>query len=67
MTSSNDTPTDKVHQAVMEYQSDPLPYGIAPSAGVLETLMDQAVAQGILGQRFPLADLFARDTVDLAG
>jgi 4,5-dihydroxyphthalate decarboxylase len=53
------TATDKVHKAVMEHQADPLPYGLAPSAAVLETLLVQVLGQGIIDAPIPLADLFA--------
>ena len=61
------TGIDKVHQAVMEVMDDPLPYGVAPSAGVLETLIGTAVAQGIIPQRMELADLFAPQVLEVVG
>jgi 4,5-dihydroxyphthalate decarboxylase len=60
-------PTDKVHLAVMESQADPLPYGIAPNAAVLERLMAAAVAQGIIPAPMPLEDLFAPDPLARVG
>lgn len=59
------TPIDKVHQAVMEHQQDPLPYGLAPNAAVLETLMAQATAQGIIDNPIGLEDLFAPELLDV--
>ena len=60
-------PTDKVHQAVMETQSDPLAYGIAPNADVLDRLMTAAVAQRILPTPIALDDLFAPNLLERAG
>ena len=57
-------PTDKVHLAVMDTQPDPLPYGLAPNADVLETLMEAAVAQRILPAPIALDDLFAPNLLD---
>ena len=37
----------------------PLPYGLAPNADVLESLMSHAIAQGIIPMQVPIADLFA--------
>ena len=61
------TSEDKVHMAALEVMDDPLPYGIAPSLGVLENLMEQAVAQGIIDAPMPLENLFAPNTRDLVG
>jgi 4,5-dihydroxyphthalate decarboxylase len=60
-------PTDKVHQAVMETQPDPLPYGLAPNKDVLDTLMTAVVAQRILPKPMALADLFASNLLDRVG
>jgi 4,5-dihydroxyphthalate decarboxylase len=60
-------PTDKVHLAVMDAQSDPLPYGLAPNADVLGTLMEAAVAQRILPAPIALNDLFAANLLDRTG
>ncbi len=51
----------------MEVMDDPLPYGIAPNLRVLETLIEQAVAQRIIDAPMPVADLFAPSTRDLVG
>jgi 4,5-dihydroxyphthalate decarboxylase len=58
---------DKVHLAALEVMDDPLPYGIAPNQRVLETLMAQAVSQGIIDGPIALQDLFASATLDLTG
>lgn len=50
---------EKVELAALEVMDDPLPYGIAPNLNVLELLMAQAVAQGIVDKPMPIADLFA--------
>lgn len=60
-------PTDKVHQAVMETQADPLPYGLAPNKDVLETLMAATVAQRILPAPIALGDLFAPNLMERVG
>ncbi|WP_439523974.1 ABC transporter substrate-binding protein [Marivita sp.] len=60
-------PTDKVHQAVMETQADPLPYGLGPNKDVLETLMAAAVAQRILPAPIALGDLFAPNLMERVG
>lgn len=64
---SEPTAIDKLHLAVMETMDDPLPYGIAPNLHTLETLMDQAVKQGIIDAPIPLEELFAKDVLDLVG
>lgn len=58
---------DKVHLAALDIMDDPLPYGIAPNLRVLETLMQQAVSQGIIDGPIALPDLFASSTLDLVG
>ena len=64
-----DSPTaaDRVHLAALEVMDDPLPYGVAPNEATLETLMAQAVAQGIVDAPIPLPDLFAPGTRELVG
>lgn len=61
------THADKVHMAALEVMDDPLPYGIAPNAGVLNTLMDHAVTQGIIAKRTPLEELFPPSMHDRVG
>ncbi|HEX3650788.1 MAG TPA: hypothetical protein VHV49_20375 [Pseudonocardiaceae bacterium] len=65
-----ETPTsvDTMHLAVMEItDADPLPYGIEPNRGVIEELLDHAMAQRILTRRPVVEDLFAEGTLDLTG
>jgi 4,5-dihydroxyphthalate decarboxylase len=62
------TPVDTMHLAVMEItDADPLPYGIEPNRGVIEELLDHAMAQRILTRRPVVEDLFAEGTLDLTG
>lgn len=59
-------PADLMHRRVMELTgADPLPYGIAPNAAVLEELVRHAVDQRILARPPRLAELFAEGTRDL--
>ncbi len=60
-------PIDRVHLAALEVMNDPLPYGIAPNAAVLDGLMRHAVTQGIIPQAVPLEDLFAPALRDRVG
>jgi 4,5-dihydroxyphthalate decarboxylase len=64
---SADPKGDKVYLAALDIMDDPLPYGIAPNLAVLEGLMAQAVAQGIIDAPKPVADLFAPSTRELVG
>ena len=48
-------------------QADPLPYGLEPNRAVLEKLMDNAIAQGILTRPVALEDVFATETLSLRG
>lgn len=61
------TAADRVHLAALEVMNDPLPYGLAPNAAVLERLMDHAVVQRIIPERLSLESLFARETLGLTG
>lgn len=56
---SEPSAVEKVELAALEVMDDPLPYGITPNLNVLELLMAQAVAQGIVDKAMPIADLFA--------
>ncbi|HEY0889085.1 MAG TPA: hypothetical protein VGE38_05675 [Nocardioides sp.] len=47
--------------------ADPLPYGVEPNRAVLEKLMENAVAQGILTQPVAIEDVFAAETLHLQG
>ncbi|MGR3495964.1 ABC transporter substrate-binding protein [Citreimonas sp.] len=58
------SPVEKVELAALEVMDDPLPYGIAPNLNVLELLMAQVVAQGIIDAPMPIADLFAPSVRD---
>lgn len=58
---------DNVHLAVLETLDDPLPYGISPNQHVLEFLISQAVAQGIIDEPIPLERLFAATTLECTG
>ena len=54
---------DKTYAAAAEILGgDPLPYGLAPNIGMLERMMDAAVAQGVLAAPADIAGLFAEDT-----
>jgi 4,5-dihydroxyphthalate decarboxylase len=46
---------------------DPLPYGVEPNRAVLEELIDHALAQRILRRRPSVDELFAAETLELAG
>lgn len=59
--------TDAVHEAVMQTQADPLPYGVAPNAAVLDTLMAATVSQGIVPEPLAPEDLFAPALLERAG
>lgn len=48
-------------------QADPLPYGVEPNRAVLEQLMANATAQGILTRPLALEDVFAAETLGLEG
>lgn len=48
-------------------QVDPLPYGVEPNRAVLEKLMANAIAQGILTRPLALEDVFAAETLGLEG
>jgi 4,5-dihydroxyphthalate decarboxylase len=61
------TAADKTSLAVMDVMDDPLPYGIAPNADILNNLMDHVIAQGIIDARIPLEKLFAANTQELIG
>jgi len=59
---------DRLLRQAMEISgADPLPYGIEPNRAVLDKLMENAIAQGILTRPATLADVFAAETLDLVG
>jgi 4,5-dihydroxyphthalate decarboxylase len=51
---------------VMEMTGDPLPYGIAPTRGVLEAVSRHAVTQGSIARAVEVGDLFPPSTHGLA-
>ena len=59
------TSADRVHLRMMELQSDPLPYGVAPNRAVLETLIAHARTQKILRRPVTIESLFAPSTLGL--
>jgi 4,5-dihydroxyphthalate decarboxylase len=62
------TKIDRLHRRVMEITGDdPLPYGIAPNRAVIDELLDAALDQHILRRRPAIEELFAANTLDLAG
>jgi 4,5-dihydroxyphthalate decarboxylase len=56
------SPDDAVFRSVMEMTGDPLPYGIEPNRGVLESLIRHAQTQGIIPGPVSVNDLFAAST-----
>ncbi|MDE2448878.1 MAG: ABC transporter substrate-binding protein [Gammaproteobacteria bacterium] len=57
---------DRMYARVLEITgSDPLPYGIEPNRGMLETLMGYACEQRILPRSFALEEVFAPGTAHL--
>ncbi|HZS64419.1 MAG TPA: ABC transporter substrate-binding protein [Xanthobacteraceae bacterium] len=62
------TEADETAKRVMEVTGgDPLPYGIEPNRKVLESLVQHAVKQGIIGKPVPVEDLFVPSTQGLIG
>ena len=60
------TEVDKVHQRVMEITGDPLPYGIGPNRGIIDSLIQHAQTQGIISRPVTVEELFARGTLGLS-
>jgi len=58
---------DRLHLRVMEMMDDPLPYGIEPNRAVIEELIENALAQGIITERVSVDALFVPETRNLAG
>jgi len=58
---------DRLHLRVMEVMDDPLPYGIEPNRAVIEELIENALAQGIITERVSVDELFAPETRKLVG
>lgn len=61
------TKADELHRRVMEIAGDPLPYGIEPNRRVLEELIQQCLRQGIITRPVAVEELFAPNTLALAG
>jgi 4,5-dihydroxyphthalate decarboxylase len=61
------SPIDEVHRRVMQFQPDPLPYGVAPNRKVLEQLLGHATRQKIITRSVSVDDLFAAGSLDLLG
>lgn len=64
---NNPDATDHLHLRVMEVMEDPLPYGIAQNHAVIEMLIENAVAQGIIPAKMDIDELFVSETRKLAG
>lgn len=64
-----ETKQDSTFQKFTEVtgQVDPLPYGVGANRDVLENLMENATAQGILTRPTELEDVFAVETLGLEG
>jgi 4,5-dihydroxyphthalate decarboxylase len=58
---------DDVFKRVMDVIGDPLPYGVAPNRRMLETVMQYAVEQGIIGRPIAIEELFPASTHGLTG
>jgi len=50
---------DPTHVRVMELIGDPVPYGIEPNRGMLESMVQYCVEQSILSRPFTVEELFA--------
>jgi 4,5-dihydroxyphthalate decarboxylase len=62
------SPADQLYARVMQAgQADPLPYGIEPNRAMLELVMQLATEQGIIPAAYPVEQLFAAGTHELAG
>ena len=61
------TSADRLHLRMLDYVSDPLPYGIEPNRHVLENLMEHATAQQILRKPVDIESVFAPTTLGLTG
>jgi 4,5-dihydroxyphthalate decarboxylase len=57
-------PADRTAQALAEAVGDPYPFGIMPNRRALEALVDFAVEQGVLAERWRPEELFAAETRD---
>jgi len=59
--------SDRLYKRIQDLGDEPLPYGIAPNRRVLEELIGQALAQGILRRKPAVESLFAASTQALVG
>ncbi|MCH7504004.1 MAG: ABC transporter substrate-binding protein [Proteobacteria bacterium] len=64
---TNPDSTDNLHARMLESDTDPLPYGIAPNRGVLEDLIAHATTQKIITQPIDVESVFAPATRQLTG
>jgi 4,5-dihydroxyphthalate decarboxylase len=61
------TAADTLYARVMQITgADPLPYGVEPNRPMLEMVMRLAAEQGIIGAPYPIEQLFAAGTLQLA-
>jgi 4,5-dihydroxyphthalate decarboxylase len=56
------TASDQLFRRVMDLTGDPIPYGIAPNRKVLEAVIENSVAQGIIERPFTVEELFDAST-----
>ncbi|MEO5897713.1 MAG: ABC transporter substrate-binding protein [Vicinamibacterales bacterium] len=56
------TANDQLFRRVMDLTGDPLPYGIEPNRKVLEAVIANSVAQGIIRRPFTVEELFDEST-----
>ena len=61
------TDVDKVHARVADIIGDPLPYGIASNRRTVDELIGHVLTQGIISKPVRVEDLFAAETLGLAG
>jgi len=59
------TSADKLYARMLEMGSDPLPYGVEPNRGVLESLVAHATTQQILRKPVEIESLFVPSTLEL--
>ena len=58
---------DRTYKRVMDIIGDPLPYGVEPNRGMIETLIGHAVTQRILTAPPPMESVFHPSTLKLTG
>ena len=59
------TDVDEFHLRMMQIAGDPLPYGLEPNRGVLESLIEHATTQNILRKSVEVETVFAPSTIEL--